>query len=55
MLDFVYIMSLVPNANCIVKGALANSILAGVVRQCYIVNSLDFDGLYILTPDKGVP
>lgn len=56
MLDFVYIMSLVPNANCIVKGALANSILAGVVRQCYIVNSLDFDELCELckqTIDKG--
>lgn len=56
MLDFVFIMSLVPNANCIVKGGLAKSILAGVVRQCYIVNTLDFDQLCELckqTIDKG--
>ena len=56
MLDFVFIMSLVPNANCIVKGGLAKSILAGVVRQCYIVNTLDFNQLCELckqTIDKG--
>lgn len=56
MLDFVFIMSLVPNANCIVKGGLAKSILGGVVRQCYIVNSLNFDQLCTLckqTIDEG--
>lgn len=45
LLDFVFIMSMVPNANCIVRGGLANGILGGVIRQCYIVNSLDFDEL----------
>lgn len=45
LLDFVFIMSMVPNANCIVRGGLANGILGGVIRQCYIVNTLDFDEL----------
>lgn len=56
MLDFVFIMSLVPTANCIVRGGLANTVLAGVIRQCYIVNSLDFDELCSLckqTLDEG--
>lgn len=56
MLDFVFIMSLVPNANCIVRGGLANTVLGGVIRQCYIVNSLDFDELCRLckqTIDEG--
>ncbi|MDY5047575.1 MAG: hypothetical protein SPE87_07465, partial [Treponema porcinum] len=37
MLDFVFIMSLVPNANCIVRGGLTRTVLAGVIKQCYIV------------------
>ena len=56
MLDFVFIMSLVPNANCIVRGGLANTVLGGVIRQCYIVNTLDFDELCRLckqTIDEG--
>lgn len=56
MLDFVFIMSLVPNANCIVRGGLANTVLGGVIRQCYIVNTLDFDELCALckqTIDEG--
>lgn len=56
MLDFVFIMSLVPNANCIVRGGLAKTVLAGVIRQCYIVNTLDFDelcGLCKQTLDEG--
>lgn len=56
MLDFVFIMSLVPNANCIVRGGLTKTVLAGVIKQCYIVNSLDFDELCQLckqTLDEG--
>ncbi len=45
MLDFVFIMSLVPNANCIVRGGLTHTVLAGVIKQAYIVNTLDFDEL----------
>ncbi|MBP3710786.1 MAG: 1-acyl-sn-glycerol-3-phosphate acyltransferase [Treponema sp.] len=43
MLDVVFIISLVPNADCIVRGSLANSMYAGVIRQLYIVNSLGYD------------
>ena len=56
ILDFVFIMSLVPNANCIVRGGLTKTVLAGVIKQCYIVNSLDFDQLCRLckqTIDEG--
>lgn len=56
MLDFVFIMSLVPNANCIVRGGLTRTVLAGVIKQCYIVNSLDFNelcGLCKQTIDEG--
>ncbi|MGP1475090.1 MAG: lysophospholipid acyltransferase family protein [Treponema sp.] len=45
MLDFVFIMSMVPNANCIVRGGLTKTVLAGVIKQAYIVNTLDFDEL----------
>ncbi|MDE5899396.1 MAG: 1-acyl-sn-glycerol-3-phosphate acyltransferase [Treponemataceae bacterium] len=45
ILDFVFIMSMVPNANCIVRGGLTKTVLAGVIKQAYIVNSLDFDEL----------
>lgn len=45
ILDFVYIMSMVPNANCIVRGGLAKTVLGGVIRQCYIVNTLGFEEL----------
>lgn len=56
ILDFVYIMSLVPNANCIVRGNLTHTVLRGVIKQCYIVNTLDFNELCVLckeTLDKG--
>lgn len=56
ILDFVFIMSQVPNANCIVRGGLAKTVLAGVIKQCYIVNTLDFDELCRLckqTIDEG--
>ena len=56
ILDFVFIMSLVPNANCIVRGGLTKTVLRGVIKQCYIVNSLDFDELCSLckqTIDEG--
>lgn len=43
MLDVVFIISLIPNADCIVRGSLANSMYAGVIRQLYIVNSLGYE------------
>ena len=56
LLDFVYIMSLVPNSNCIVRGGLTKTPLAGVIKQAYITNTTDFDDVLVeckkLT-DKG--
>ena len=43
ILDVVFTISLIPNADCIVRGGLANTVLAGVIRQLYIVNTLDYD------------
>lgn len=56
LLDFVYIMSLVPNSTCIVRGSLTKTPLAGVIKQAYITNSTDFDELCVLCKaeiDKG--
>ena len=43
LLDFVYIMSLVPNSTCIVRGGLTHTPLRGVIKQAYITNTTDFD------------
>lgn len=56
LLDFVYIMSLVPNSNCIVRGGLTKTPLGGVIKQAYITNTTDFTELCKLckeTTDKG--
>lgn len=45
LLDVVILLSLFPNADCIVNGALSRSPLTWVIRRLYIVNSLDFDAL----------
>lgn len=42
ILDFVVLMSLIPNANCIVQESYGKTPLAGVIRQAYILNSVDF-------------
>ena len=56
ILDFVYIMSLVPNSTCIVRGGLTHTPLRGVIKQAYITNTTDFDDILVeckkLT-DKG--
>ena len=43
LLDVVMLLSLIPNADCIVNAYLNNSILRGIVRQLYILNSLDLE------------
>ena len=43
MIDVVCMISLMPNADCIVRGSLAKSVYAGVIRQLYIVNSLGYE------------
>jgi len=42
LLDFVYIMSLVPNSTCIVRGGLTHTPLRGVIKQAYITNTTEF-------------
>jgi 1-acyl-sn-glycerol-3-phosphate acyltransferase len=43
LLDIVMIISLIPNADVIVQGYLTKTILRGVVKRLYILNSLNFD------------
>jgi 1-acyl-sn-glycerol-3-phosphate acyltransferase len=45
LLDVVMLISLIPNADCIVRGGLSQTIVRGVIRQLYIPNSLDFENL----------
>ena len=46
LLDVVMLLSLLPNADCIVNAYVKRSIAGGVVRQLYILNSLDYDDLF---------
>jgi len=46
LLDVVMLLSLIPNADCIVNTYLSHNILAGVVRQLYILNSRDVDDIF---------
>lgn len=48
MLDVVFMISLLPSADCIVRGNLANTVYAGVIRQLYIVNTIDYDEMTAL-------
>ena len=45
LLDVVMLLSLIPNADCIVNAHLTYSVVGGVIRRLYILNSLDFDDL----------
>jgi len=46
ILDVVMLLSLIPNADCIVNTNLnRNFIVKGVVRQLYILNSLDLENI----------
>jgi 1-acyl-sn-glycerol-3-phosphate acyltransferase len=43
LLDIVILLSLIPNADCIVNAKLTHNIIVrGVINQLYIINSLDF-------------
>ncbi|MGI5098248.1 1-acyl-sn-glycerol-3-phosphate acyltransferase [Treponema socranskii] len=48
MLDVVFLISLIPNADCIVRGSLANSLYASVIRQLYVVNTLGYEEMFDL-------
>jgi 1-acyl-sn-glycerol-3-phosphate acyltransferase len=53
LLDVVMLISLIPNADVIVRGNLVeNIIVSGVVRRLYILNSLDFDTLAAACADS---
>ncbi|MBR4783729.1 MAG: 1-acyl-sn-glycerol-3-phosphate acyltransferase [Fibrobacter sp.] len=44
LLDVVILISLIPNANCIVKGSLVqNKFISLIIRNLYIPNTLPFD------------
>ena len=44
LLDVVVLISLIPNANCIVKGALIqNTFVSAIVRNLYIPNNIPFE------------
>jgi 1-acyl-sn-glycerol-3-phosphate acyltransferase len=45
LLDVVMMISLIPNADVIVQGYTERTIVRGVVRRLYILNSLHFDEL----------
>jgi len=45
LLDVVMLISLIPNADCIVNSALNQNVVRGVIRELYILNSLVFDDL----------
>lgn len=56
LLDFVYIMSLVPNSTCIVRGSLTRTPLRGVIKQAYITNTTTFEEMCVeckKITDKG--
>jgi len=47
LLDIVVLLSLIPNADCIVNTNLnRNFIVRGVIRQLYILNSLNLDDIF---------
>lgn len=48
LLDIVMLISLIPNATCLVSGKrLGNIIMRGIIKQLYIPNTLDFHDLQI--------
>jgi 1-acyl-sn-glycerol-3-phosphate acyltransferase len=46
LLDVVTLVSLIPNADCIVNAQLLRNIVSGVVRKLYIPNSLNHEELF---------
>jgi 1-acyl-sn-glycerol-3-phosphate acyltransferase len=45
LLDVVVLISLIPNADCIVNGSLLKTVVRVIVDRLYIPNTLDFDDL----------
>ncbi|MCR5762692.1 MAG: 1-acyl-sn-glycerol-3-phosphate acyltransferase [Treponema sp.] len=51
ILDVVFLISLMPNADCIVRGGLSRSIFAIIIKQLYLVNTLGIDEMYALAKE----
>lgn len=49
LLDVVAIISLVPNTDCIVNGALSRGIFAIIIKELYIVNTLGWEEMLSLS------
>ncbi|MDR1929034.1 MAG: 1-acyl-sn-glycerol-3-phosphate acyltransferase [Treponema sp.] len=45
LLDVVMLISLIPNADCVVRSNLSKTIVSGVIRQLYIPNGVNFGKL----------
>ena len=45
LLDIVFLIALIPNANCIVRAGLTRTIVGGVVKSLYIPSDENFDEL----------
>jgi len=46
LLDVVMLISLIPNADCIVNANLSHSVVRGIIHQLYILNSLNPEELF---------
>ena len=49
LLDVVFLISLMPNADCIVRGGLSRSVFAMIIKQLYLVNTMGIEEMYELS------
>ncbi|MFT5703076.1 MAG: 1-acyl-sn-glycerol-3-phosphate acyltransferase [Rickettsiales bacterium] len=48
LIDVVILIALIPEADCVVKGALANNFfMRGIIKHAYIINSINVDELFV--------
>ena len=59
ILDVVFLIALIPNANCIVRSTLTHTIIGGVIKTLYIPNDENFaelvadrEDIYKIVPDS---
>lgn len=48
ILDVVFLISFMPNADCIVRGSLSHSVFAIIIKQLYLVNTMGIEEMYAL-------
>lgn len=51
ILDVVFLISLMPNADCIVRGGLSRSVFAIIIKQLYLVNTTGIEEMYDLAKE----